>query len=120
MALQNNTTKNRSALLLRYADVDAAGASQNNLDATVLSAFGWNSVETTSPYGLVLQNVGTPPTDALSGIAQDVPDGPDPCNPSAHAVTGPVTATDGSIVMAYDLTVPAGKSKTVTVRYRGF
>lgn len=120
MTLANNTAKNRLAILLRYADVDAAGVSLNNLDSTVLSAFGWNSVGATGPYGLVLQNVGNPPAAFLSGIAQDVPDGPDPCDPGKREVAGPVTATDGSIVMAYELRVPASKSKTVTVRYRGF
>ncbi len=121
MTLTNNTAKSKIAVLLRYADVDAAGMSLNNLDATLQSAFGWNSVgTTTTPYGLVLQNIGTPQALALSGFAEGVPDGPDPCDVSGHAVIGPVTSTDGSIVMAYELRVPANKSKTVTVRYRGF
>ena len=62
MTLTNNTTKNKVAALLRYADVDAAGVSLNNLDSTLQSAFAWNSVgTTTTPYGLVLQNLGNPP-----------------------------------------------------------
>ncbi len=121
MTLTNNTAKNKLAVLLRYADVDAAGVSPNNLDSTLQSAFGWNSEgTTTTPYGLVLQNLGNPPARLVAGLAEGVPDGPDPCNPGEHAVSGPVTATDGSIVMVYELGVPAGKSRTVTVRYRGF
>jgi hypothetical protein len=121
MTLTNNTAKNRIGVLLRYADVDAAGVSLNNLDSTLQSAFGWNSVGTTNtPYGLVLQNLGNPPAGLFGGLADGVPGGPDPCNPAANEVSGPVTATDGSIVMVYELRIPASKSKTVTVRYRGF
>ena len=120
MTLQNNSAVDTTVILLRYADVDASGVSLNNLDATLESAFGWNSTEATTRFGLVLQNVGTPPADILAGLAQDVPDGPDPCNPFLHEAAGPVTATDGSIGMFYGLEIPQGASKTVTVRYKGF
>jgi hypothetical protein len=100
--------------------VDASGASLNNLDETLESAFGWNSTVATTRFGLVLQNVGNPPAVIFTGLAQDVPDGPDPCNPFVHEVAGPVTTTDGSIAMLYGLEVPQGTSKTVTVRYMGF
>ncbi len=120
MTLQNNSAIDTTAILLRYADVDASGESLNNLDATLESAFGWNSTEATTRFGLVLQNVGNPPAEILAGLAQDVPDGPDPCNPFLHEAAGPVTATDGSIGLFYGLEIPQGTSKTVTVRYKGF
>ena len=122
MTLKNNTAVKRTAILVRYADVDAAGVAENNLDGTLQSAFGWNSNTDmgSHPFGLVLQNVGTSQSPFFFGFVQDVPDGPPPCNVTVHQVQGPLTATDGSIVMAYAIKVPAGKSKTVTVRYRGF
>jgi hypothetical protein len=120
MTLRNNTAVDTTAILLRYADVDASGVSLNNLDATLESAFGWNSTVANTRFGLVLQTVGNPPADILAGLAQDVPDGPDPCNPFLHEAAGPVTGTDGSIGMLYGLEIPQGTSKTVTVRYKGF
>ena len=120
MTLQNNTTVHRNATLLRYANVDADSVFQNTLDATLQSAFGWNSVGITNPFGLVLQNVGNPPAVILTGLVQDVPDGPSPCGPFDHGIVGPVTGIDGSIVMLYGVTFGPKASKTVTVRYRGF
>jgi hypothetical protein len=61
MTLRNNTAVDTLVTLLRYADVDASGASLNNLDETLESAFGWNSTVATTRFGLILQNVGTPP-----------------------------------------------------------
>ena len=61
MTLRNNTAVDTTAILLRYADVDASGVSLNNLDATLESAFGWNSTVANTRFGLVLQTVGNPP-----------------------------------------------------------
>jgi len=120
MKLTNNTAGDRTTLLVRYADADAAGLSLNNLDATREGAFAWNSAGTTGQFGLALENVGTPPASSFRGIARTVPEGPSPCAPLDHQFQGTITNTDGSVVMAYSLDIAAGKSKTVTVRYRGF
>jgi hypothetical protein len=59
MTLKNNTATDRLASLMRYADVDVSGTSNNNFDATANSAFGWNSSGSGSPpFGLMIQNVG--------------------------------------------------------------
>lgn len=121
MTLKNNSTVDRSIDLMRYADVDSSGNSDfiTNQDATINTAFAWNSVGVdTNPFGLVMQNVGTSLFD-YQGIVQAHPGGPSPCSAFADSVPGPLTATDGSIVMIYFLSVPKGASKTVTVSYRG-
>ena len=115
MTLKNNDTAGRVASLLRYADVDADSVLNNNFDATVNSAWGNNSIG----YGLMLQNVGTPPIPSWTGLAQTVPNGPAPCNPLTN-VHVPLTATDGSIFMFYDNALyPAHGMKTFTMIYKG-
>ena len=88
MALKNNSSNSREAFLLRYADADADGEVTNSFDATLNSAFGWNSVSADNPFGLVLQNLGTV-TFGYDAFVQGVPDAPDPCNPFARAIEGP-------------------------------
>ncbi|MBI3477697.1 MAG: hypothetical protein HY010_18340 [Acidobacteria bacterium] len=117
MALKNNAKVTKTALLLRYADVDADGLFANNLDATLGSAFAWNSISFNNPFGLVLQNVGTPQAGLLTGFVQAGPGGPSPCN--IQSADGPLVDTDGSVAMGYGLRVPPGASKTVTVAYKG-
>lgn len=118
MKLKNNTADDKLVFLLRYADVDAAGVFNNNFDGTSDSAFGWNSAGVDS-FGLAMRNVGNTPFPH-SGFAQPISSGPSPCNVMANASSTPVIATDGSIVMSYDMSVPKRASKTVTVNYRGF
>jgi len=117
MALKNNAKVTKTAFLIRYADVDADGLFDNNLDATLESAFAWNSVSAGNPFGLALQNVGTPQAGFLLGFVQAAPAGPPPCN--IQSADGPLTNTDGSVGIAYVLKVPPGTSKTVTVAYKG-
>jgi hypothetical protein len=119
MMLKNNTAVARTAYLLRYADVDADGVFLNSLDGTINSAFGWNSIGTGSPYGLMLQTVGTSPFP-YAGFAQNVPNGPPPCSYTANYTGGLLSATDGSLVSVYIVGVPKNASKTVTVSYKGF
>ena len=84
---------------MRYADVDADGTTGNNFDATLNSAFGWNSqFSNGNPAGLVLQNLGSP-SFFHSGFVQSSFHGPDPCNPNAALVFGLETATDGCYVL---------------------
>jgi len=119
MTVKNNTSITRSLFFMRYADVDAGGDFLNNLDATQKSAFGWNSVASSNPVGLLLQNAGAFPADSSpGGFTQNVPNGPDPCNFAAHLASGPQIATDGSIFFLYALNLSKGTSKTVTVGYQ--
>jgi hypothetical protein len=120
MALKNHTATPKLVFLMRYADVDVSGTSSNNFDATSNSAFGWNSAgSSTPPFGLTVQNVGN--TVGLTWIPfiQNVGGGPTPCVPGSHLVFGPLTATDGSIVMYYEGTVPKNGMRTVTMNYKG-
>jgi hypothetical protein len=119
MTVKNNSNVTRSLFFMRYADVDAGGDLLNNLDGTQKSAFGWNSDASSNAVGLLLQNAGTFPADSSpGGFTQNVPDGPDPCNFTAHFATGPQIATDGSIVILYALNLSKGASQTVTVSYQ--
>lgn len=118
MTLKNNTAVDRGVQILRYADVDAAGVVGNTLDSTINSAMAFNSVGRGNSFGLALQNVGTSPFTYL-GYIQNTPLGPSPCAPFANHPVGPLTGTDGSVVMTYVITVPKGSSKTVTVSYKG-
>jgi len=118
MTLKNNTAVDRGVQILRYADVDAAGVVGNTLDATINSAFAFNSIGRGNSFGLALQNVGTSPFTYV-GFVQTTSLGPAPCTPFANQGLGPLIGTDGSLVMTYVITVPKGASKTVTVSYRG-
>ena len=118
MTLKNNSAEDRLVFFLRYADVDAAGVFNNNLDGTSESAFGWNSAGVQS-FGLVMRNVGNTPF-AHAGFAQPISSGPSPCKAMAHASRMPVIATDGSIVMFYNMFIRHGVAKTITINYRGF
>jgi hypothetical protein len=120
MALRNNTTTDRLAFLIRYADVDVSGTFSNNFDATAASAFGWDSFgSSTPPFGLMVQNVGNPVGLRAIPFVQNVGEPPNPCVPGSHLVFGPITGTDGSIVMSYDGTVPRNRARTVTLNYKG-
>ncbi len=121
MALKNNTAVPRSFFLMRFADVDVSGTASNNFDATANSAFGWNSAFSSTPdYGLMVQNVGNP-----IGLANTIPFvqkvafPPNPCVPGAQIAFGPLTATDGSMLMYYEGTVPLKGTRTVTMNYKG-
>jgi hypothetical protein len=120
MTVKNNSGALRGLFFMRYADVDAGGALQNNFDGTQKSVFGWNSAaNSTSAVGLLLQNAGPIPAGSSpGGFTQNVPSGPDPCAFANHVASGPQIATDGSIFYLYALNVPKGGSKMVTVSYQ--
>ena len=118
MTLKNNTAIDRAVRLMRFVDVDANGLANNNLDSTVNAAFGWNSIGSNNGFGLVLQNVGTSPFDHGAFVQNDSV-GPAPCNRFANASFTTLSATDGSLVHLYNITVPKSASKTVTVSYKG-
>ena len=118
MALKNNSAINKTALLIRYANADAANTFENNLDSTLTSAFAWNSIGNGEPFGLMLQNVGIPQAGFLIGFVQKTPNGQPPCTVTADE--GPLKATDGAIGMGYELILPKNGSRTVNVAYKAF
>jgi len=116
MTLTNNSGISRQGQLIRYADVDAGGVSENNFDATVSGAFGWNPGREPSASGLMLQNSSSS-IHALA-FAQDVAPGPAPCVPFTHMSNSTQIAIDGSVVLLYRFEIAAHRSQTVTVSYR--
>ena len=118
MALKNNTPGARTAALVRYADVDAAGVLLNNFDDTLDSAFGYNSIDSTLPYGLVLQNLGTVPSHHLGLVIQNFQP-PDACGPFNGVLLNHLEGVDGSLRHAYDFTsIPKLGSFVVTLEYK--
>lgn len=113
MALKNNTTTSRHIGLLRYADVDAGGFAGNSFDYTSRTAFGYNQMG----FGLTLQYV----SGAFSngGFSQAIPGGPNPCQIFTH-VAGPLSNTDGSVFLQYDMQLASKATKTVVVSYKSF
>lgn len=121
MALTNNQAVDKVAYLLRYADANADGVSDNLLGATVNGAFAWslNTADQGTPlYGVQLQNVGTPPFGFWQAYAKVINSGPNACAFAAND-SGGVQEGEGSLVLAYAGLVPAGQTKTVTLTYRG-
>jgi hypothetical protein len=121
MALKNNTGTPRVVYLVRYANLDIDGTS-NNFGATAKSAFGWNAsipFGANNGFGTQLQNVGIPQFGYLQGFARTIPQGPNPCNFAGDSSGFPQTNIDGSIVLAYVDTIGAIKTKTATMVYRG-
>jgi hypothetical protein len=125
MALKNNSDIAREAYLMRYADADADGSEINDMYTTANSAFAWNlrDPRTRSGFGLVLQ--GSPFTpDPRSGpfpmilFAGDGSDGA-PCDPFPRAITELDPNDFLAFGMLYDIVVPAGRTKSVTVSYKG-
>jgi hypothetical protein len=120
MAVKNNTAVARNVFVLRYADVDADGRPQDNLDGTHNTAMAWTSTPRgpVNGFGLMLQNVGTSSFD-YDGFVQNIPQGPNPCNYAANFTAGVVTNTDGSLVLTYVGTIPANGTKTFNMMYKG-
>ena len=113
MSITNNTTTSAHIGLLRYADVDVRNESNNSFDYTSRTAFGYF----TGNFGLTLRfSSGY----ALNGgFTQDIPGGPNPCNIFLHVVA-PLSNTDGSIFMQYDMKLAKKATGNVTVQYRSF
>jgi hypothetical protein len=122
MGLTNNQAVDKVAYLLRYADVNADGVSDNVLGATLNGTFAWsindNNIGNPPFYGLQLQNVGTPPFGFWRAYAKVINSGPNACAFAAND-SGGIQIGEGSLVLAYTGTVPAGQTKTVTLTYRG-
>jgi hypothetical protein len=114
MALKNLSNIARNNLtLLRVANVNAGPVATNNeFVSSFNSAFGQ---EPGASWGLGLTTNTF--TFAHNGIVMNVPTGPDPC----HYVTNVVNTSfvgDGSIGHVYNVSVPKGGTKTVTITYK--
>jgi hypothetical protein len=128
MALRNNTTTDRVAFLMRYADVDANSSFINSFGATSNSGFGWDptvfaNIGLRGNFGVNLVADALPqqlsPDLGPQGFTQSTPAGPSPCNPYSQMFAGLNTAADGSVVAIYELGVPKKGSKSVTMHYKG-
>ena len=121
MSLKNNQSVQKVAYLVRYADAVLSGG--DNFDAYmsgVDSATAFFAIAPGEDYGLVLQNIGTPPFGFFEGLAQGVATGPNACafafNSGEYFLERNFSA---SIEVAYVGPVPAGGTKTVTLSYHG-
>ena len=117
MALRNNQSVQKVAYLVRFADPLPPGVADYTYVGGLDGALGWDAPQ----YGLLLQNVGTPPFEFWQGYVQTVTTGPNACafafnEANLNEVVG---VPPGSIEMAYVGPVPAGGTKTVTLTYRG-
>ena len=118
MGLQNNTSSARHVFLVRYADVDAGGVVLNNFSSTSNGAFGWNGIDTSLPFGIVMQNLGTIPFRHFGYVvASYLP--PNACGATSGFSGYYLTGVDGSFRYFYDTTVNSLQTLTVTMMYRG-
>ncbi|MBZ5684862.1 MAG: hypothetical protein LAP86_07485 [Acidobacteriia bacterium] len=120
MALKNNTAATRLATLVRFADVDAGGVTNNNLDGTLDSAWGYDPIGSSPPYAGLLLQVNGPNTFNHQAWAINTSTGPNPCTPNANFV-GTLTNVDGGIV-SWNLlpSIAKGATKTVKLKYTAF
>jgi hypothetical protein len=121
MKIQNLSSKNRTLILLRYADVDFTieGVADsddfnNDFDYTTDTAFG---LEPSSRGGLTVASNSF--NFEHFAYAQNTSSGPDPCNPTVNAATHPFFG-DGSVVQAYAMSMPKLAVKTINVTYKPF
>ena len=140
MALKNTSGGSKVVVLVRFAGFlpDEAASSDNyseNYDGSEDSAWGYipnfASYSTSStPYGLMLQNVGAPaPASTLAisyGYGYNSELGPNPCNPrdvdtGGNAITlGTVINGGGAGAYLYLLALNKNQTSTATVRYFSF
>jgi|SRR6185503_8048380 hypothetical protein len=130
MSLRNNTAIDRTVFLMRYADVEPDHLFTSSMGATSNSAFAFNqtvvgNVGLRGNFGLILQGAALPqqhsPDLGPQGFIEDnaFSDPPPPCTPYRNFVTGTPAESKGSLVVIYQLGVPARSAKAVTVTYKG-
>jgi hypothetical protein len=117
MALKNNQSVQKVAYLVRFA-APFLPCNDEAYIGGLDSALGSFVIDPNAGYGLILQNVGTPPFGFWEGYAQTVTTGPNACAFAYNAGEG-LFNSNGSIEVAYVGPVPAGGTKTVTLTYRG-
>ena len=117
MALTNLSTADRIVLIMRHANIDAAGSTLNDFDTTNTTAFGLalGGNGGLSSTGSFL----TTPFDFQFAFVLTVPGGPIPCVPLANQ--GAQLAFfqgDGAVLQFFNLEILPGKTKRVTVTYK--
>jgi hypothetical protein len=113
MKITNNSDSSAHIGLLRYAYIDIDNVNEESFDNTLRTAFGLLN----NSYGLTLRYAAGGVLNG--GFVQNVPYGPDPCQPFFNVV-GPLTAQEGSLMMQYDIKMAGKSSSTVIVQYRSF
>ena len=117
MAVTNLTNSDHIVVLMRHANVDASGSSFNDFDTSSTTAFGTalgglGGLASTASF-LNYQ------FDFHFSPVQTNPDGPDPCK--AFGQSGGQLGYfqgDGSLLQYFNLDLPPGKTKVVTVTYK--
>jgi hypothetical protein len=128
MALKNTSAVTKVVELYRFgnADPDDAAALDNyseNYDATYDSTWGYTPFDNpTTPYGLMLQNVGNPTPASVpydrNGLVITGTDGPtDPCSWSSSPT---IYGADGSLIYLYLFELNKEQTVTITDRYISF
>ena len=112
MKLKNLSGVSRSAVLYRYADVDATGTTTNDFDNTGTSTYGLVSFQ----HGLSLTNNTFNINYGYLTFIQNTPAPPNVCGPSA--ATGPFVG-DGSIAALWSFTLGHGGTGSVVATYKG-
>jgi len=114
MKLKNLTTTDRSAKLVRFANVDAANQpTVNDFNASLITALG----QFPFAEGLMLTNHTK---NNGSAFILNVDAGPDPCAPyTSYQPTLPFVG-DGSLVLVWTTTINHGATFTASSSYRGY
>ena len=112
MALKNNSPISRLVWLARFADVDANDRTNNILDGTVNTAFGYSA---SAQKGLQLSLATANFYDHVGYATQLASKA---CSINA-GYTGLLSDADGMIYLNHSITIGAGNTATVVLKYRG-
>lgn len=112
MALKNNTHDSRLVWFTRIADVDANDATNNILDGTFNTAFGYSA---SAQKGLQLSLAATNTYEHVGYATQLVSAG---CSINV-GYTGLLSGADGTIYFNHAMRIAGGKTATVVLKYRG-
>jgi hypothetical protein len=112
MALRNNSSVSRPVWLTRFADVDANDTTNNILDGTFNTAFGYSA---SAQKGLQLSLATANFYEHVGYATQLVSKA---CSINA-GYTGLLSGVDGVIYLNHATTIGAGKTATVVLKYRG-
>ena len=117
MALTNLSPTERIVIIMRHANIDAAGSSLNDFDTSGITAYG---MALGGDGGLSsTQSFLTTAFDFSFAFVLTVPGGPTPCLPLANQ--GAQLAFfegDGAVLQYFNLDILPGKTKTATVTYK--
>jgi hypothetical protein len=117
MAVTNLTNKDHIVVLMRHANVDAASSTFNDFDTSSTTSFG---TALGGLGGLVsVASFVNYQFDFHFSLVQTNPDGPDPCK--AFGESGGQLGYfqgDGSLLQYFNLDLPPGRTKIVTITYK--